>query len=270
MKRSIFLAGLLAMASTVMWAGPRKPRVATVREPDGTLRPVWGLAANLVTGDALPTGKVDAAAFSDAAGIVLSAGAVRLVTPEGVEIGAYSTSEQKPVLGIAGPANTAVAWLPSESKLIRWDGSSFVSSTIDAAELPGTPIDIYRGNDRQIEFLLANGRGSLTRASVSVTGAEVASDGSVPHGVDNAIQIGSSLVFQDADGLQIESQTGAIKSLSVRETKLSFERAGALCIHLTAAGNSRQWLLQLDGVEAVLSEIPAVPSSANVPAGDAK
>jgi hypothetical protein len=230
---------------------------------------VWGLAANLITGDALPVEKVEAAAFSDEAGIVLSAGAVRMVTLEGVELGAYSTAESKPLLSISGSANTAIAWLPSEGKLVRWDRSSFVSSRIDSAVLPGTAVDIYLRDGRRVEFLLADGSGSLTRASVSLSGGSVSSDGSVPRGCHLAIRIGSFLVFQDADALQIESQKGVMKSLPLRETELHYERASAMCIHLTAS-DGRQWLLQLDGIEPLLSEIPAAHSSAGVPAGEAK
>jgi hypothetical protein len=265
MKRSNLLAGFLVVASTAMWAGPRTPRVATIRESDGTLRPIWGLASNLVTGDALPIGKTEAAAFSDEAGIVLSRGAVRLVTLDGAELGAYATAEPTPVLSISGSANTAIAWLPSEGKLIRWDGTCFVSLRIDAAELPGTPVDIYLRDDRRVVFLLADGHGSLTRASAGLTEGPVNSEGSgVPPSCNNAIQIASLLMFQDAGSLRIESQKGVMKSLPFRETELRYERAGAMCIHL-AASNGRQWLLQLSGVEPVLSEIPAVYA-----AGEAK
>lgn len=270
MKRSVLLPGILAAAATAAWAGLQAPRVATIRESDGMLRPVWGLAANLVTGDALPIGKVQAAAFSDSAGIVLSAGAIRLLTLDGVELGAYPTAETKPILSISGAASTAVAWLASEGKLIRWNGAAFIPTTIDAAQLPGPVIDVYLRNDKQTELLLGSGSKSLTRAAGDFGRGPMLNESSVPEASGNAIQVGPFLLFLDVNGLEVESPTGATKTLPIRETGLTYERAGKMCIHLMSVRGGRQWLLHLDGAEPGLSEIPQVLQSANASMEGAK
>lgn len=269
MKPSVILPGLMAAAAMVACAGPRTPRAATIREPDGTLRPVWGLPANLVTGDALPVGRVQAAAFSGSAGIVLSHGAVRVLTLDGVELGAYITAEVKPVLSILGDPNTAVAWLPSEGKLIRWNGSGFVATAIEPAALPGPVIDVYLKSGKQIQFLLGSTSNSLTRAAGGLKEGPVVNESSIPNAGSNAIQMGLSLLFQDARGLEIESPNGAMKTLPMRESDLVYERAGMNCIHVMSM-HGRQWLLHIDSAEPALSEIPQVFQSASVSIGDAK
>jgi hypothetical protein len=270
MKRSYFRPGILALASVAVWAGPHTPRMATIREQDGTLRPVWGIAANLITGDPLPIGIVQAAAFSNSAGIVLSEGAVRLLTPDGAEIGAYPTSETKPVLAISGLATTAIAWLPADGKLVRWDGSRFVAIRPDVAAIGGTVTDIYLRNDTHAELLVRTDDNSVTRATISLSERRVVHvEGGIPALKGNAIQLDSSLLFEDASGLEIESPSGSMKTLPMHEADLTYERAGASCIHLSAS-DGRQWLLYMNGSEPALSEIAPVIQSTGSASGGAK
>lgn len=270
MKRLHFLPGIFAVASITMWAAARTPRMATIREQDGTLRPVWGIAANLITGDSLPVGIVQTAAFSDSAGIVLSGGAVRLLTLDGAELGTYPTSEANPVLGISGPANTAVAWLPADSKLVRWDGSRFLAIKLDAAAIGGAVADIYLRDDTHAELLVRTAGMSMTRAHVLLGQGRVLDGAPAPVINGNTIQLGSALLFKDASGLEIESPNGSMKTLPMREADLTYERAGANCVHLLSASDGRQWLLYVGGPEPVLSEIAPVLQLTRNASGGAK
>ena len=52
MIRKLLPLGLI-LTTGVMWAGSFAPRIGVVREPDGSVRPLLGLPANLIVGEPL-------------------------------------------------------------------------------------------------------------------------------------------------------------------------------------------------------------------------
>ncbi len=270
MTKQILCAGVLALAvqacSAQTSAAPLgMPVAGIVREPDHTLRPVYGVAGNLIAGQPLALRDVEAASFSDQAGIVLSSGVVRLIDLDGTERASYPTAESQPVLSISQGPETAVAWLPSEQKLIRWTSAGFVSLPVEASQLAGPIVALQMSGPAAVDFWLRVQADGIQHVRVSlVTGAMVALETTTS--ISSAFSVaGGSLIFYDSAGLEIESspaQTHALPlNLSAAELAgLTFERASSHWIHIASVSAARQWMLRIGAPGPSLCALPAAVS----------
>ena len=166
MIRKLLPLGLI-LATSVMWAGSFAPRIGVVREPDGSVRPLLGLPANLIVGEPLSIDPALAAAFSDQAGLLLFSGRLELISLDGTVISSYPTGDTTAILDIADGPDTALAWLPSAGKLVRWDGRRFMDSAFDASRLGGS-IRAVRLLDSAHAELLVDYADTLERIYISI------------------------------------------------------------------------------------------------------
>lgn len=270
MTKQILCVGVLALAvqarSAQTSSGPLgTPVVGIVREPDHTLRPVYGVAGNLITGQPLALRDVRAVSFSDEAGIVLSSGAVRLVNLDGTERSSYPTAESQPVLSISQGPETAVAWLPSEQKLIRWASAGFVSLPVDASQLAGPIVALQMSAAASVDLWLRAQTDTIQHVRVSLPGGAIAPLETIA--VDSPIFVtGTALISYGADGLQIQSSPAQTHALplnlsAVELAGLTFERASSHWMHITSVLAGRQWMLRLGAPSPSLCVLPAAISS---------
>ncbi|MGH9696172.1 MAG: hypothetical protein ACRD5Z_18630, partial [Bryobacteraceae bacterium] len=168
MIRKILPLGLMLGAAAVVWAGSFAPRIGAVREPDGSVRPLFGLLSNFVLGEPLPVGPALLAAFSDQAGLVLIKGRIELISPDGSVIGSYATGETNAILDIADGPDTALAWLPLAGRFVRWNGRAFIDYAFDASRISGSIRAVRLLDSAHAEVLVANGD-TLECISISIT-----------------------------------------------------------------------------------------------------
>jgi hypothetical protein len=271
MIKQILSIGLLVLAVQAYsaQAGPvplGAPLAGIVREPDRTLRPVYGVAGNLITGQPLPLVDVVAASFSDKAGIVLSSGAIKLINLDGTEQASYSTAESNPVLGISQGPETAIAWLPSEEKLIHWTSAGFVAAQIDASRFAGPVVQVEMIVPAAVDLWLSIQSDSIQHIRVSLSSGAVTPLETVT-GVNLPILVaGSSLIFYDTEGLEIQSSQRQSRALPLNLSQteragLTFESASATWIHISSSSSARQWMLHLGASGPSLCALPAVSSA---------
>lgn len=258
MLKHIVCAAGMALATVAAPLPLRAPQVGVIRDAAHNLRPVYGFSGNLIPGDPLPIRDVLAASFSNDAGIVLTPGAIKVVTAAGAERGSYPTGEVQPVLGIAGAAETAAAWLPSEGKIIRWDGSAFREMPVSAADVPGPVVGIEMTDRDSIDLFIATQRDAVETFRLSLkTGA--ANRMSAYTGASGpVISAGQSVVFPSAEGLQVVSGVRPVESIALRDSQLTIEKAAPDWVHVTSQVTRRDWMLHIDRAHPMLSELPAV------------
>lgn len=256
MMREAISLGLMLGALTAVWAGSFTPRIGAVREPDGSIRPLFGLSSNLIVGEPLPLDPALAAAFSDRAGLVLVTGQLELTSLDGRVIGSYPSSETSAILDISNGPDTAIAWLPATGTFVRWNGSRFVGSTLDVSRLAGRVRAIRLLDSSHVGLLVVNGE-TLEDVCVSIAdGAPVRSE-ALPGGSESAFQAGSFLLFHDASGLELREPDGRLHTLSIPQRDLAFEKSGKDWLHIRSESAGRQWMLHLDAHHPTLSELPA-------------
>src|SRR5277367_6692068 len=103
MNRKSIVVAMALSAAIILEAQQRTasplagPSVGVVHCPDGSLRVVYGLPANLIYGAMLGRG-VNAAAFSNSSGLVSRAGEIDYLSGDGAQISSYPTDEPSPLL----------------------------------------------------------------------------------------------------------------------------------------------------------------------------
>jgi len=260
MIRKLLPLGLI-LTTGVMWAGSFAPRIGVVREPDGSVRPLLGLPANLIIGEPLSIEPALAAAFSDQAGLLLVNGRFELISLDGTVISSYPTGDTTAILDIAGGPDTALAWLPSTGKFVRWDGHRFMDSAFDASRLGGSIRAVRLLDSAHAELLVAHAD-TLERVYISIADGSVVRSEPLPEAGESAFQTDSFLLFHDAYGLALRGPDGVMRTFPIPETDLLFEKSGKHWLHIISASGARQWMLHLNPRNPVLSELPGAPVAA--------
>lgn len=232
------------------------PKVGVVRYADHTVRAVNGLESNmLVTDQALL--KADAASFSDSGGLLSIAGTIRLITSRGALAGEYPSNEPSPVLNIDGGLTTAIAWLPSHSVLVYWNGASFIEAPVPAAALPGEVTSVQLVSQTLARLLLSDAHGHAFQAAVSLPTGRVLSANVLPGVNGPAFLQNGFILFPGPNGLAIEAPDGAIRTLPFPAANLAFERMSSNWVHVASPSTQQDWALHLTSKALQLSILPA-------------
>lgn len=136
MKLRIVVSMALLMCPAALVAQVSVPKIGVARYADHTVHGINGLEANLLVDEQL-LGSADAASFSDAGGLISTAGRIQLITIQGKVVGEFNSNEPSPVLNIDGGLTSAIAWLPSRHLLIYWNGNSFGETQVNSSDVPG-------------------------------------------------------------------------------------------------------------------------------------
>ncbi len=267
MFKLIVCAASVALAVIAAPLPLRAPQIGVIRDAAHNLRPVYGFSGNLITGDPLPIKSVLAASFSDQAGIVLTPGAVKVVNLKGEERGSYSTEETEPVLGITGPAETAVAWLPSDRKLVRWNGSAFTELPVNASDAPGPVVALEMKNPDSIDLFFKNQTQAVEQLRISLKGDSTSRVTTYTGTGSQAIITRQAVVFLSADGLQVAPEVGPVESIALPDSDMTIEKAAPEWVHISSPQNHRDWMLHVDRSHPTLSELPAVQPLRMTPEG---
>jgi hypothetical protein len=256
MRRLLFTLSAIALFGCLAAAQIRAPRIGMVRQLDGKLRPVYGVTANLICGEAWDIQSVVAASFSDQAGVVLAGNRLLLQTLDGAILGAVHASEPNPLLGIESSPETAVAWLPSSGQLLTWNGQSFIEAKLDLASVPGKPAAIRKVGKNSVEFLLDMADGSVGRAVLSTSTGAVLQFTTLPGLSEPAFASSTSVVGQDHHQLIFQSNDGSRQTLPISGADLAFQKASSNWLVVTSKAAGRQWLLHIDKAGVNASELP--------------
>jgi hypothetical protein len=258
MLKHIVCAAGMALATIAAPLPLRAPQIGVIRDTAHNLRPVYGFSGNLITGDPLPVKDVLAASFSNEAGIVLTPGALKVVSVAGAERGSYPTQEVQPVLGIASSADTAAAWLPSEGKLIRWNGSTFTELPVSASDVPGPVVGIEMTDRDSIDLFISTQTDAIETFRLSLKTGATSRVAAYAGASGQAVPAGQAVVFPAAAGLQVASGVRPVESIALPDSHLTLEKAAPNWIHVTSPVDHRDWMLHVDHAHPTLSELPPV------------
>jgi hypothetical protein len=249
---SIFAAGLLH-------AQVHAPQAGVVRCVDGSVHPVYGVPGSFVVGPAWSAGATTIS-FSDQAGLVASTGAIRLLSASGAETGRYATSEAAPVLSVEGDAQSAIAWLPEQQAIIRWNGTSFDRFALPPGSIAGrvASLSVLKKNEAE---LLVYENGAPTRTTISLGQQSSVRDiETVPGASGPVLAFGSLLLFRDKSGITLESPNGLRRTLPL-PPDVAAERMSSHWLHLQSRAARQDWALRLDAAHPELLLLPSVLTS---------
>jgi hypothetical protein len=269
---ALALSAVSLKAQTQATSPLASPQVGVVHCPDGSLRTLYGLPANFLYGALLGRG-INAAAFSNAAGLVFRSGRIEYLATDGTTLDAYVTDEQNPLLAVGpvsagGPSTPAIAlaWLPSTQVLLNWSGGT--ASPVQVWPSPGNVISLSPAATGFANLMVASADGGVERLTVSLATGQIVESSTVMGANGVAYQQNGFVLVLGADGLQVQFPNGHQQLLAIRTGPLRFEAVSDGWVHLsiprTSSNAGSDWLLHLDGALQAesplqLSELPGTP-----------
>jgi hypothetical protein len=235
------------------------PNVGSARFA-GRVFAVHGIPANLLVAKA-PWTSADAMSFSDAGGLLAQSGKITLVGPDGTPLADYVSSEPSPLLNMDGPLTSALAWLPSQHALLRWNGTAFVLREVSGSLSPGEVTSLRLVSPGRALLLMSHSDTAVSAVSVSLDTGEITNIDSLPAARGRVFVQYSFVLSQDKLGLSVESSNGAIRTLALAENPLpegdlTFERMSTDWLHVFSASTGKHWALYLSNDALRLSVLP--------------
>jgi hypothetical protein len=256
MKHWIVFSGALLLAPAALLAQLSVPTIGVARYADHTLRGISGLEANLLV-DSQSISRADAVSFSDIGGLIASAGKIQLITLGGVVVGEFDSNESALVLNIDGALTTAIAWLPSHSAVVYWNGSSFQEARI--YDISGTVTSVQLAGTGLVALLTNDASGNVFQVSVSLASGNVVSMNQLAGMKGPAIEHSGFIVSEGPNELEIRASDGSIRTLPLSAPALTFERMSSEWLHVSSPTTHQDWALHLTSKALQLSILPAAP-----------
>ncbi len=256
MRSRIVRIILPVLAAGILYAEVGAPQIGVVRYSDGSVRAVYGLAANFIIAGK-PFASADAVSFSDRAGLLAKNGTIQLVKADGATLAKYESNESKPVLNVDGDAESAIAWLPSEHALLRWTNAGF--RLYPLAPLDGRVTSLKADGPDRAQLWILNNDGSTSRATATLSTGELVSVDAIPGASGPAFAQQSALISHERGGLAIETANGLRQTVSV-PSDVVIERMSSGWLHLSSASTNQDWALRVAGSEVELFVLPAAQS----------
>ncbi|MBV8897125.1 MAG: hypothetical protein JO051_11485 [Acidobacteriaceae bacterium] len=253
----VLSAALIVLTAAYSTAQVRPPAIGIARLPDGSVRNLYGLPADVVV-DSRSLGSFDAASFSDQAGLVAKGGRIQLVNTIFTALGEYGSDEAQPLLNVDGDARSAIAWLPSSQSILYWSGENFVVKAVSGldASLKATSVRVA-GRERA-QLLMTNAQGAVLEATVGLESGNVISLKWLPGMRGEAFWQGSNLLFAGDGGIGVVSADGAVRALgAVTGGGVDFQHISSKWVLVTSRSDGRLWAVHFSGDEIGMSEVPA-------------
>ncbi len=253
---------------------PGAPQIGFCLSRDQTLRPIAGLPANLIVGDAVWHGATQAA-FSNTAGLIQVGSNIFLMAVDSgaggspatmTNLGSFAFNEPAPVLGL-GPtignskttlAGYAVVWLANQGALAIWTGDYF--SIIPTDPLPGPVVSLLPLGSQSVALMVQSG-GGIERIVISLTNGQVISNTQVDAQATSAHEQNGMTLIATASGLTVVDANGNRYTPPGIPAAVTFMPVSDEWIQVESQTGSRGWLVHLDrnaltSGTLVVSEIP--------------
>ncbi|MBV8864922.1 MAG: hypothetical protein JO210_05920 [Acidobacteriaceae bacterium] len=238
------------------------PTAGMVRYGALPIEGLYGIPGNFVP---TPTtlGAASAISFSDAGGLLAAGGRIELVRTDGSPVGAYESAATSPLLNIDCDLTSAIAWLTETRSLLWWNGTRFATLSIDESSIAGTITSVAHTSSKTARLLITNPDSTVSAVLVSLASGNVISSDLIPGAKGPAYQFGSSLLWADEHGLQLQSDKSVQHTLAAPATSFTAERMSSRWIHLYFPSQNSHWALHLSETEPSLWRLPApLPAAA--------
>ena len=250
----------LSVASLPLPAQVRSPKAGIVRYRTGALHPLFGLGSSYIVGPPYGESAV-AAAFSDRFGLVADGVTLSLVEAREnydlAQLASISCAELKPILGIEDSADSAVAWLPSESLLLVSNGHAFRKLLVSGLE-PGTTVtSVSKSGPSSVRLLLARTDNTVIEAQVSLATGQVSDWRIVDAHGQVAVQSGYyfSVSGGKLHGSPMDSRNTPL-DFPLNITEAAFEQASSKSLHISSPAGDRNWIVYQENGRVAVAELP--------------
>ncbi len=258
MKRCYVAALFSALSGICLYGMITAPSPGFVRYGGLPIQRLYGLSGNLVLAGSL-FGAADAVSFSGTAGLIAAGGNLKLIRLDGSAIAEYRyMSQAAPLLGADPSPDGAVAWISESGVVLWWNGKTFTTVAVESSAFDGRIDCISLISSNIARLLITHPRGGVSSVNIALPAGDMISSDLLPGAQGSAFQTGSSLLWSDERGLEIEMAGGAQHTLPAPRGGFTAEQMSSLWLHLYFPSNGTHWALHLGGSEPSLSRLPAL------------
>src|SRR6266404_690954 len=122
-------------------SGITAPSLGFVRDPQGSLRAVTGLAGNFLLSDSCADG-IDSVAFSGTSGFLKTGSRLDVLERQGESIFSVDVPDGPVLFAFSSRGGPALVFLASSATLLRWTGDALEPVPLDAVRIGGTVLAV--------------------------------------------------------------------------------------------------------------------------------
>jgi len=211
------LAGMIASAQS----GLTPPRIGSVRDSAGNVRPLFGISGNFWLGEKIAADGVSFAS-SGSYSILKTARAILVYDALGDLVGRPTPAAGSALFAFTSAGSPAFAWLQDSGELLRWNGQGFQPRSVNAAALNGTVISLSAPDSSTAAFLVQRGT-EIWRVDISVLNDAVVFSANLPGVTAPALLFDDGTVlYAGESALVLRNGQGVERAISFSGTAAQF------------------------------------------------
>jgi hypothetical protein len=222
------------------------PQVGFMQDTAGSLRPVYGLAGNFLTGEPIAEGVISAA-YSGSFGWAKTDSAVIVTDSQGQVIAASDAPEGPALFAFARDGKPALAYLFTFNSLLQWTGATLTPVPLDWAALAADAVLSIAVPDPDHAAMLVQRNDGIWDVRILLATGEVDSQTALPAVTPPACMLASGdVVSSDDDGLVVQKANGSLVHIAARlPDSFSLQQMGDRWLQLRDLANGSQFAVRI-------------------------
>jgi hypothetical protein len=245
MKAHLAAFSFLAVSA---WAQPAiaPPQVGFMQDTAGSLRPVYGLAGNFLTGDPMSWGVISAA-YSGSFGLVKTDSTVVVTDVQGQAIATSDVPPGPALFAFAGEGKPALAYLFTSNTLLQWSGGALTPVPLDWAALAADAVLSIAEPDPDHAAMFVQRNDGIWDVHVLLATGEVDSQTALPRVTAPACMLASGdVVSSDDRGLIVHKADGSVVHIAARlPDSFSLQQMGDRWLQLRDLTNAVEFAVRI-------------------------
>jgi hypothetical protein len=254
------LAALLFLAVSA-WAQPAiaPPQVGFMQDATGSVRAVYGLAGNFLTGDPIASGVISAA-FSGSFGSATTDSTVFVTDAQGQTIAASDAPAGPALFAFASNGKPALVYLLSSNTLLQWSGATLSLVPLDWAAIAADAVLSIAEPDPDHVAILVQRKDGVWDVRVLLATGEVDSQTALPTVMGPACMLASGdVVSSDVGGLVVHKPDGSVVHIAARlPDSFSLQQMGDEWLQLRDLATGGQFAVRISKDREGFYELPEV------------
>jgi len=248
----LLVGAILALAGWAQWQAGA-PRIGCVLDPNGGLRPLWGIAGNFVAGERLAEGVISAAC-RDGRAVVKLDGELLLVDERGVVSGRWQAPPGPALFAHDAAGRPALVYFPEEGLLCRLRGEGLEPLRSFEDEVAAIA---WLGQDKALRAVRRHGGIELVEFAPHDPASDVPVQTLPWDGPVLALE-GGRLLLGDRSQLLLRQADGSFRSYPMPALVTGLRTLGDGWVEVELAARPQRIAVRIAGEEVALFALPEV------------
>ena len=242
------LPAALSFLAASAWAQPAiaPPQVGFMQDATGSVRAVYGLAGNFLTGDPIASGVISAA-YSGSFGLAKTDSTILITDAQGQAIAASDALPGPALLAFASDGKPALVYLFTSNTLLQRNGATLRPVPLDWAALAADAVLSITAPDPDHAAMLVQRKDGVWDVRVLLATGDVDSQTALPAETGPACMLASGdVVSSDDGGLVVYKADGSVVHIAARlPDSFSLQQMGDQWLQLRDLANGEEFAVRV-------------------------